>query len=293
MERKSLAVEIKAADKGEVEAVFSKMGEVDHEGDLTLEGAFNDGAEVALGAYAHSSVMVGGRPPVGKGYIKVVGSEARFVGSYFMDQPGAREEFLAVKNLGRLLGWSYGYDIEERGQLTAEQKSRGARRVLAKLTVHEVSSTLVPAGRSTETVGVKRLARRRSEAPLLSLAFVKAACPPCGQEMERLGISAVRYKMLPEALLDSLCGSFGSGEEFHDACMEESYADIGADDKAEFCAWLQTECAWRAEQAAQEAARLEAMDAEQREAELATRIQADADAELDKFQRTRRRLGLG
>ena len=56
---------VKAADKGEVSAVFSTFGVIDHDGDITLPGAIKDGTEVVISSYGHESHW--GALPVGKG----------------------------------------------------------------------------------------------------------------------------------------------------------------------------------------------------------------------------------
>ena len=42
------SVTVKAADKGEVSAVFSTFNVIDKDGDLTLPGAIKDGTEVVV-----------------------------------------------------------------------------------------------------------------------------------------------------------------------------------------------------------------------------------------------------
>lgn len=280
MERKTLTVEIKSADKGELEAVFSKMGEVDHEGDLTLAGAFDDGAEVALGAYAHGSVTIGGKPPVGKGQIKVVGDEARFVGQYDMDRESAREEFLAVKNLGGLLGWSYGYDILERAFPSKEQEEKGVRRVLKKVAVHEVSSTIVPAGRSTETLRVKQ---QGGEPPLLTLELVARVAPAYAGGLK--GVSAVRFGEPPEPFLEELAAKLQPGDGFKAAALALGVADELV------AAWIEDQLAIRAARLAEAKAREDARRALEAAAGTRRELQEAAEKEFEKFQRTQRRLG--
>lgn len=48
-------VEIKNADKGEVSAVFSTFNVLDSDNDVTLPGAFDEGAELPISAYGHAS----------------------------------------------------------------------------------------------------------------------------------------------------------------------------------------------------------------------------------------------
>lgn len=151
MNTKSLTrVEIKDADKGEVAVVFSTLGVVDSDMDVTLAGAFEDGARVKISSYGHTSWQ--GRLPVGKGVIREVGNEAVMEGKFFLDTTDGRETFAVVKELGEDQEWSYGYDVtkcsfgEHQGQQV---------RFLEQLKVHEVSPVLVGAGVGTRLLSAK------------------------------------------------------------------------------------------------------------------------------------------
>jgi hypothetical protein len=61
------SVEVKAADQGIARAVFSRFHVVDHDGDWTEPGAFQDGTEVPVSAFGHSSWT--GALPVGRATI--------------------------------------------------------------------------------------------------------------------------------------------------------------------------------------------------------------------------------
>lgn len=144
-------VQIKDADKGQVEAVFATIGVRDLDHDVTRAGAFTDGAPVRISSYNHSSW--GGALPVGKGSIRVEGDEAILDGQFFMNTAGGRDTFETVKEMGELQEWSYGFDINE----FAFGEDEGGQRVrfLDKLTVHEVSPVLLGAGVGTRTLAAK------------------------------------------------------------------------------------------------------------------------------------------
>lgn len=153
MDRKSFSrVEIKDADKGEVEAVFATLNVVDSDGDVTPPGAFEDGAKVRISAYGHKSWE--GVLPVGKGAIREVGNEAIMAGRFFMDTQAGADTFQVVKELGAdgLQEWSYGYDPAEYsfGEFADQQV-----RFLNKLKVHEVSPVLLGAGVGTRLLTAK------------------------------------------------------------------------------------------------------------------------------------------
>lgn len=151
MDSKRLSrVEIKNADRGEVSAVFSTFNVVDSDGDVTLPDAFDGNGEVVISAYGHSSW--GSGVPVGKGRIRTTDSEAILDGQFFLDTQAGKDTFVAVKSLGDLGQWSYGYDTVD-----AERGIHDGRDVqfLKKLKVWEVSPVLVGAGVNTRTLSAK------------------------------------------------------------------------------------------------------------------------------------------
>lgn len=141
---------VKSVARGEVEAVFSQFNVIDHDGDVTLPGAFTDGAPVRISAYGHSSW--GGELPVGKGRIKTTSTDARLVGRFFMNTLGGRETFETIREMGDLGEWSYGFKVleSEPGQFDGE-----AVRFLKRLEVHEISPVMLGAGIDTRTVVAK------------------------------------------------------------------------------------------------------------------------------------------
>ncbi|MCX4468729.1 hypothetical protein OOK41_00085 [Micromonospora sp. NBC_01655] len=98
-------VEIKDVDKGTVEAVFSTFNVIDSDRDVTLPGAFEDGAPWKISAYGHRSWM--GVLPVGKGTVRTTNTEAILDGQFFMDTTHGRDTFATVKAMGELQEWSY------------------------------------------------------------------------------------------------------------------------------------------------------------------------------------------
>lgn len=143
-------VEVKDADRGQVEAVFATFNAVDADGDVTVPGAFTEGAEVPISAYGHASWE--GALPVGKATISQTSTEAILHGQFFMDTAVGRDTFATVKHLGSLGQWSYGYDAVEFS--FAEQDGRRVR-LLKRQLVHEVSPVLRGAGVGTRTLSAK------------------------------------------------------------------------------------------------------------------------------------------
>lgn len=145
-------VEVKDADSGEVTVVFSTLGVIDSDGDVTTKGAFTTGAPIVISSYGHTSWQ--GALPVGKGTIREVGDEAVMEGQFFLDTQVGRDTFTVVKEIGALQEWSYGYDPvkysfgEHDGQRV---------RFLEELKVHEVCPVLKGAGVGTRLISAKGL----------------------------------------------------------------------------------------------------------------------------------------
>lgn len=150
MDTKRLRVEIKDESQGLVRAVFSTFNVIDSDRDVTLPGAFTDGAPVRISAYNHRSWD--DALPVGKGMIHADDHEAILDGEFFMTTSHGRDTFETVKQLGPLAEWSYGYDV-----LDAEPGTQDGRAVqfLKRLAVHEVSPVLRGAGVNTRTLEAK------------------------------------------------------------------------------------------------------------------------------------------
>lgn len=154
-ERKSIGpsgIEVKSA-QGLVSALFSRYDLLDADGDITLRGAFTDGAPIVLSAYGHKSWE--GVLPVGTGVIRDSAEGAVAEVSFFMHTPSGRETFdvvsgLAEKGLGQ---WSFGYDVLDSEMMPLPDGRRA--RVLKSLAVHEVSPVLRGAGVRTQTLTAK------------------------------------------------------------------------------------------------------------------------------------------
>jgi HK97 family phage prohead protease len=150
MESKGLRLELKqdGAEEGAVIAVFSTFNVIDKDGDVTLPGAFEDGAPVRISAWGHSWADL----PVGRGAIKAEPERALLEGQFFMDTAHGLDTYRTIKGLADLQEWSYGYDVLEsdEGAFNGQQV-----RFLKKLRVHEVSPVMLGAGVDTGTVDVK------------------------------------------------------------------------------------------------------------------------------------------
>jgi hypothetical protein len=166
MDSKSLRVEVKDADKGQVTAVVATMDVIDLDGDVTKQGAFTDGAEVLISAYGHASW--GGALPVGKGVIRASKTDAVLDGQFFLDTTAGRDTFATVKALGSMQEWSYGYDAVKYS--FGEQDGQHVR-FLEQLKVFEVSPVLQGAGVGTRTLSAKNHMKFADEAQAVLAAL--------------------------------------------------------------------------------------------------------------------------
>lgn len=146
-------VEIKDEDRGEVAAIFSTFDVVDSDGDVTLKGAFVDGAPVVISAYGHRSWA--GELPVGKGHIRELSTEAVMEGRFFLDTQKGLDTFRTVKAMSEgdsLQEWSYSLDNikSRRGEFEGKQV-----RFIESVHVTEVSPVLKGAGVNTRTLATK------------------------------------------------------------------------------------------------------------------------------------------
>ena len=152
MHRKSLnGLRVKSATKGEISAVFCTFDVVDHDGDIVLKGAIPAGKEVVISAYNHAS-WGPGAVPVGKGVIRIAGNEAVLDGQFFLDTTAGADTFNALKQLGALAEYSWGFDV-----LDGTPNQHGGRD-LKSVDVHEVSPVLKGASIGTRTLALKQRA---------------------------------------------------------------------------------------------------------------------------------------
>ena len=134
---------------GEFRAIFARFNVIDHDGDVTVPGAFTDGQKVRIAYWGHRWQDL----PVGRGEINSDGEKAWVDGRFFLDTQAGKETYQTVKNLAELQQWSYGFDVQESDPGTFDGKDV---LFLRKLDVHEVSPVLLGAGIGTETVAIKR-----------------------------------------------------------------------------------------------------------------------------------------
>lgn len=140
--------EDEGGEPGEFKAAFAQLNVVDHDGDVTVPGAFMDGQQVRISYWGHRWQDL----PVGRGEIHADGQWAWVDGKFFLNTEAGRETYQTVKELGDLQEWSYGFDVNaaEPGVFDGQQVN-----FLKALTVYEVSPVMLGAGIGTHTVAIK------------------------------------------------------------------------------------------------------------------------------------------
>lgn len=148
-------IQLKAdGDQGEFKAVFSTFNVIDHDGDVTVPGAFTEGENVRIAYWGHRWQDL----PVGRGVIHQDAEKAWVEGKFFLDTDAGLETYKTVKNLGELQEWSYGFDVLEADVGVHEGDEAY---FLRKLKVYEVSPVFLGAGIGTGTTDIK--ARKGAE----------------------------------------------------------------------------------------------------------------------------------
>jgi len=173
-------------ERGRVSAVFATFNVVDKDGDVTLPGAFEDGARTPISSYGHGSSM-GDKLPVGVGTIRQTAKQAILDGQFFMDTTHGVDTFRTVKALHEAGQgeWSYAYTPQEYS--FGEWDGKDVR-ILAKQQVHEVSPVLVGAGEGTRTLTAKGAS---VTLPLVGQGATSTTVPS-GQQVEPSWKCAIR-----------------------------------------------------------------------------------------------------
>lgn len=147
MERKSVALELKADEEGSFRAVFSTFDVIDKDGDVTRKGAFQP-QDVRIAQWGHNW----GALPVGRGKLNSDDEKAWVDGQFFLDVTAGADTYRTVKNLGELQEWSYGFNVKKWscGDFEGQEV-----RFLEEVEVFEVSPVMLGAGVGTHTEAIK------------------------------------------------------------------------------------------------------------------------------------------
>jgi len=173
--------------EGEFTAEFATLEVIDHDGDITKPGAFQDGQETLIEPWNHNY----GQLPVGKGVIHERDNKAIIEGQFFLDTESGRDHYQVVKNLGPLQEWSYTFAIEESSQGNVEDQDV---RYLEKLDVWGVAPVTRGAGIDTRTTSIK--AAKRAVATHSTETTDVAWSGPTNEARVRSGESVTYYKRI-------------------------------------------------------------------------------------------------
>lgn len=231
-ERKSVGrIELKTDGDGAFVATFATLNVVDHHGDVTVPGAYEDGKSVLIGAYQHEMYQL----PVGKGVIRADDERAWVEGSFFTDtQPGI-DTYKTVKNAGELMEWSYIFTVQKASFGEFEAAAGPVEvRYLEKLDVWSVDPVLRGAGIGTRTDSIKSFKTFADEAESAlaaaeslvkrsrSLADLRAkeGRTFSAANVERLAGIAESLKSAAAQLDELLTSSAPKGQDLQKAFME-------------------------------------------------------------------------
>jgi hypothetical protein len=153
LERKSVGVAIKAVgDDGSFEAAIATFGELDHDRDIVMPGAFGDLPVSVLPSHDSQHVSLG------KTLIEERGNTAVAVGQFNLEIQAAREWHSSLKfdlaNPPSIQEWSWGFRPVK---FTFEERDGGQVRFLHKVDTREVSPVLRGASIGTGTLSAKSL----------------------------------------------------------------------------------------------------------------------------------------
>lgn len=150
MEKKTFRapIELKGdGANGEFRSVFATFNVADHDGDVTVPGAFQEGQRVVVEGWNHDYGL-----PVGKAVIHADDSSAWVEGALFLDTTMGEELYKTLQQLDGLEEWSYTFRVLESD---LEKREGSQVRVLKRLDVWGVAPVTRGAGIGTRTVTLK------------------------------------------------------------------------------------------------------------------------------------------
>ncbi len=145
---------------------------IDWQGDVSLPAAFDSQSQCYVSDWEHQSFDDKGpkRPPVG---VCAISHDERYAYAtgYFLNTPRGQECRELVKS-STALEWSYGFSIlaSATDAKSLQQYGAGARRILQRLMVVEVSPVVRGAGLDTRTLWVKGAREIRVDAEIAAIA---------------------------------------------------------------------------------------------------------------------------
>ena len=112
LHRKTIGVSMRElpadAPEGSIAVKFATLGVIDAYQEVVDVGSIGD-QSVRISAWGHNH----GVPVVGKGATSEDGSDALFLGQYFLKDPNAQVHYNVAKELGDLQEWSFAFYVNE------------------------------------------------------------------------------------------------------------------------------------------------------------------------------------
>jgi HK97 family phage prohead protease len=195
------SVELKAeGPEGSFRATIASFSVIDKDGDVLLPGSFIEGQPVRIAAWGHNWNV----PVIGRGAIHQDDFKAWCDGQFFLDTQSGMETYKAVKNLGDLQEWSFGFDVTK--QSFGKFEDRDVR-FIEGFDTHEVSPVFLGAGINTGTDVIKGL-----------------------EKSERKQLSKMKAQLT--GMIATIDGMLGDGAEDPDAGKAEEPETVKAEDQA-------------------------------------------------------------
>ncbi len=136
-------------------ATFATLGVIDHHGDVTLPGAFQNGTTVMVGAYQHDMTGL----PIGKATLQADEQRAWVEGVLWTDTANGQDTYKVLKRAVDKIEWSYIFTVTQ-SDFGPFDTNKGIVdvRFLKALDVWSVDPVLRGAGIGTGTQSIKSFA---------------------------------------------------------------------------------------------------------------------------------------
>lgn len=228
--KKGIKIELKSGKDipdGSFKAIFSRFSVIDHDGDVTLPGAFQKGKKVPIAGVGHNWDT----PVIGYGIVDSDSEKAWIDGRINLKMENGREHYESMKfshENGVDQELSYAYDVLNKDAKSAAKLAEwpGASRVLSALDPKEVSMVLLGAGIGTGVMDVK------SGTKLLWPTLSNGPCPVCGAAVaSHTPETLARHKTTYASRSKGLKGAPLSDEEKRSAIQQAVSASMNSTQK--------------------------------------------------------------
>jgi hypothetical protein len=230
-ESKSLEFEFKADTEGQFVATFATLNVIDSDQDVTLPGAFREGAEVLIGGYNHDERQL----PYGSGAIAVEGDKARVEGELFIATTAGRDAYEVLSKTQKVMEWSYVYRPTEVsfGRFKTGSGAEVPVRFLKALDVWSVDPVMRGSGEGTRTDSIKSDAMSYADHAQRVLGEIAAFAERTSKRVDTRSADGRELSADDRdrgtALLDGLADLGSRLAEAFKAAPDESEIDLGTE----------------------------------------------------------------